>query len=96
MGVRNREMRNKSGMKLCILDNDTLDDTMAPVFGSYGLMLEKVLRQAGAEPARARVPPGAGAHVHQHCLLPRVQRLAPAVQHQPLPQEGCPLGCVCC
>jgi len=48
MGVRNRKMRNGSGMKLCILDNDTLDDTMAPVFGSYGLMLEKVLRQADA------------------------------------------------
>ena len=35
-------------MKLCILDNDTLDATMAPVYGSYGLMLEKVLRHAGA------------------------------------------------
>ena len=36
-------------MKLCILDNDTLDAQMAPVYGSYGLMLEKVLRQAGAK-----------------------------------------------
>lgn len=36
-------------MKLCILDNDTIDEALIPVYGSYGAMLEKVLREAGAE-----------------------------------------------
>ncbi len=36
-------------MKICILDNDTIDEALIPVYGSYGVMLEKVLRQAGAE-----------------------------------------------
>jgi GMP synthase-like glutamine amidotransferase len=36
-------------MKLCILDNDMLDEQMAPIYGSYGQMLEKVLRTAGAQ-----------------------------------------------
>ncbi len=35
-------------MKLCILDNDFIDEAMAPLFGSYGTMTEKVLRAAGA------------------------------------------------
>ncbi|MBT0570275.1 amidotransferase [Curvibacter sp. CHRR-16] len=36
-------------MKLCILDNDTLDSAVAPVYGSYGQMLAQLLRQAGAD-----------------------------------------------
>ena len=36
-------------MKLCILDNDFLDPALLPTYGSYGLMTERVLRQAGAE-----------------------------------------------
>lgn len=35
-------------IKLCILDNDTLDPSVAPTYVSYGAMLEKVLRNAGA------------------------------------------------
>lgn len=34
-------------MKLCILDNDCLDPLMIPVYGSYGAMLARLLRQAG-------------------------------------------------
>lgn len=37
------------GMKLCILDNDKLDPEMAPVFGSYAAMTERLLREAGFE-----------------------------------------------
>ena len=36
-------------MKLCILDNDKLDSEMAPVFGSYAAMTERLLREAGFE-----------------------------------------------
>jgi GMP synthase-like glutamine amidotransferase len=36
-------------MKLCILDNDVLDPEMAPVYGSYAAMTERLLRQAGAQ-----------------------------------------------
>ena len=36
-------------MKLCILDNDTLDPAVAPQYGSYGAMLAKLLRDAGAQ-----------------------------------------------
>jgi GMP synthase-like glutamine amidotransferase len=36
-------------MKLCILDNDKLDPEMAPVFGSYAAMTERLLREAGFE-----------------------------------------------
>ncbi len=36
-------------MKLCILDNDVLDEAMVPAYGSYGAMLERVLREAGAK-----------------------------------------------
>ena len=36
-------------MKLCILDNDVLDPAVAPVYGSYGAMLERLLREAGAQ-----------------------------------------------
>lgn len=36
-------------MKLCILDNDTLDAAVAPVYGSYGQMLAQLLRKAGAQ-----------------------------------------------
>ena len=35
-------------MKLCILDNDTIDEALVGEYGSYGAMLEKVLREAGA------------------------------------------------
>lgn len=35
-------------MKICILDNDRLDEALIPIYGSYGAMLEKVLRAAGA------------------------------------------------
>ena len=35
-------------MKICILDNDTIDEALVPTYRSYGAMLEKVLRQAGA------------------------------------------------
>lgn len=34
---------------LCILDNDTLDAAVAPTYRSYGAMLERLLRQAGAQ-----------------------------------------------
>ncbi|MGQ0710330.1 MAG: glutamine amidotransferase-related protein [Rhodoferax sp.] len=34
---------------LCILDNDTLDAAVAPTYGSYGAMLERLLRNAGAQ-----------------------------------------------
>jgi GMP synthase-like glutamine amidotransferase len=36
-------------MKLCILDNDFLDPAVAPTYGGYGAMFERLLRQAGAE-----------------------------------------------
>lgn len=36
-------------MKLCILDNDFLDPAVAPIYGGYGAMFERLLRQAGAE-----------------------------------------------
>jgi GMP synthase-like glutamine amidotransferase len=36
-------------MKLCILDNDTLDPEVAPAYGSYGAMLARLLRNAGAQ-----------------------------------------------
>jgi GMP synthase-like glutamine amidotransferase len=35
------------GMKLCILDNDELDPLMAPAYGSYAAMFERLLRAAG-------------------------------------------------
>jgi GMP synthase-like glutamine amidotransferase len=35
-------------MKLCILDNDVLDPTVAPTYGSYGAMAARLLREAGA------------------------------------------------
>lgn len=35
------------GMKLCILDNDELDPRMAPLYGSYAAMFERLLRAAG-------------------------------------------------
>lgn len=34
-------------MKLCILDNDVLDDSVQPVWGSYSQMFERLLREAG-------------------------------------------------
>lgn len=43
------EIETIYNMKLCILDNDTIDEALIPVYGSYGAMLEKVLREAGAE-----------------------------------------------
>ena len=36
-------------MKICILDNDVLDDAVAPTYGSYGAMFERLLRAAGAD-----------------------------------------------
>jgi GMP synthase-like glutamine amidotransferase len=36
-------------MKLCILDNDTLDPSQAPLYGSYALMLERLMRGEGAQ-----------------------------------------------
>ena len=36
-------------MRLCILDNDFLDPALVPTYGSYALMTERVLRQAGAQ-----------------------------------------------
>lgn len=36
-------------MKLCILDNDVLDPAVAPTYTSYGHMLARLLRDAGAE-----------------------------------------------
>ena len=33
-------------MKLCILDNDTLDPAVAPIYQSYGAMTERLLRDA--------------------------------------------------
>ena len=35
-------------MKLCILDNDTLDPAVEPIYKSYGVMTERLLRDAGA------------------------------------------------
>lgn len=35
-------------MKICILDNDVLDAAVAPTYGSYGAMFERLLRAAGA------------------------------------------------
>lgn len=35
-------------MRLCILDNDFIDESMIATYGSYALMLEKTLRNAGA------------------------------------------------
>jgi GMP synthase-like glutamine amidotransferase len=35
-------------MKLCILDNDTLDPAVEPTYKSYGAMTERLLRDAGA------------------------------------------------
>ena len=35
-------------MKLCILDNDVLDPAVAPTYISYGHMLARLLRDAGA------------------------------------------------
>ncbi len=35
-------------MKICILDNDVLDQAVAPTYGSYGAMFERLLREAGA------------------------------------------------
>ena len=34
-------------MKLCILDNDELDAEAMPIWGSYGAMFERLLREAG-------------------------------------------------
>ena len=34
-------------MKLCILDNDVLDDSVRPVWGSYSQMVERLFREAG-------------------------------------------------
>lgn len=42
------KLGNIQSMKLCILDNDTIDEALIPVYGNYGAMLEKVLRDAGA------------------------------------------------
>ena len=36
-------------MKICILDNDVLDVAVAPTYGSYGAMFERLLRSAGAQ-----------------------------------------------
>lgn len=36
-------------MNICILDNDVLDDAVAPTYGSYGAMFERLLRAAGAQ-----------------------------------------------
>ncbi|MEY4099401.1 MAG: hypothetical protein RL300_572 [Pseudomonadota bacterium] len=36
-------------MKLCILDNDTLDPAVVSTYVGYGAMFERLLRQAGAE-----------------------------------------------
>lgn len=36
-------------MKICILDNDALDPAVAPVYGSYGAMFVRLLRDAGAQ-----------------------------------------------
>lgn len=36
-------------MKLCVLDNDVLDPAVAPIYGSYGEMFVRVLREAGAD-----------------------------------------------
>jgi GMP synthase-like glutamine amidotransferase len=35
-------------MKLCILENDSLDPAVEPLYGGYGAMFERLLRQAGA------------------------------------------------
>lgn len=36
-------------MKLCILDNDTIDAALVPTYGNYATMMERVLRKAGAD-----------------------------------------------
>lgn len=36
-------------MKICIFDNDVLDESVAPTYGSYGAMFERLLRAAGAD-----------------------------------------------
>lgn len=36
-------------MKICILDNDTLDAAVAPTYSSYGAMFVRLLRDAGAK-----------------------------------------------
>ena len=38
-------------MKLCILDNDVLDESVRPVWGSYSQMCERLLREAGFQGA---------------------------------------------
>lgn len=35
-------------MNICILDNDALDPAVAPIYGSYGRMFERLLRDAGS------------------------------------------------
>ena len=35
-------------MKLCILENDVVDPAMLPIYGSYGTMVDRMLRNAGA------------------------------------------------
>lgn len=35
-------------MKLCILDNDSIDPPLVPTYGNYAAMMERVLRNAGA------------------------------------------------
>ena len=35
-------------MKICILDNDTIDPALVPTYGNYATMMERVLRDAGA------------------------------------------------
>lgn len=35
-------------MKLCVLDNDVLDPVVAPIYTSYGAMLVRLMREAGA------------------------------------------------
>jgi GMP synthase-like glutamine amidotransferase len=36
-------------MKVCVLDNDVLDPVVAPTYVSYGAMLARLMRDAGAE-----------------------------------------------
>ncbi len=36
-------------MKVCVLDNDVLDPVVAPTYISYGVMFERLLREAGAD-----------------------------------------------
>lgn len=35
-------------MKICILDNDSIDPALVPTYGNYAAMMERVLRDAGA------------------------------------------------